>query len=243
MGNIIEATFFFLHRQIEKLNSIFSSKKIPLILAPMLPFSVVILCAFQLINGVYILFNSIILVLGIILTFLLGVSSFYFYKNDSIFARCKREKSNKNLSQFQSNEISLNIINEKKVLDILENNKDKISHYYFELRKIELFDFDTSLDDFKYLISNSFKKSSDNYTFKLEVSAYEAHYFIREFLVPFLGKLNESVVVPKKNIASLLKYKNNDNKYLPINIKSFSTKGRISYTDDQKKLYDSVKMA
>ena len=136
--------------------------------------------------------------------------------------------------------MSVDIVNEKKVLEILESNKDKIIYYYFELRKIELFDFDTSLDDFKNLISNSFKKTSDNYVFKLEVSAYEAHYFIRGFLVPFLEKLNEDVVISKKKIASLIKYKNND-MYHPININSFSTKTRISYTEDQKKLYDSVK--
>ena len=74
----------------------------------------------------------------------------------------------------------------------------------------------------------------------MEVSAYEAHYFIRGFLVPFLEKLNEDVVISKKKIASLIKYKNND-MYHPININSFSTKTRISYTEDQKKLYDSVK--
>jgi hypothetical protein len=200
----------------------------------------VIVSIFKLFDGVYIFFNSIIVVLGVILTFLLGVSVFYFYKNDSIYARIKREKSNKNLS-LQRNDINSNIIPEEKVLEIFENNKGEISYYYFELRNIELFDFDTSFDDFKDLISNCFKKTSMNYTFKLEVSAYEAHYFIREFLVPFLEKLNTSVIVPKKHITSLLKYKENE-MYHPINYKSFSTMKRISYTDDQKNLYDSVKM-
>ena len=198
------------------------------------------MCIVQISNNTFIIFNSIILCLAIIFTFLLTVSSTYFLKGDNIFNRYNREKSNSNLSQFQIGEMSVDIVNEKKVLEILESNKDKIIYYYFELRKIELFDFDTSLDDFKNLISNSFKKTSDNYVFKLEVSAYEAHYFIRGFLVPFLEKLNEDVVISKKKIASLIKYKNND-MYHPININSFSTKTRISYTEDQKKLYDSVK--
>ncbi|MFH6965046.1 hypothetical protein ACHRVK_21185 [Flavobacterium plurextorum] len=240
MAGRIEAVFFFIHKQFEKLNSVFKSKKVSLIAAPLLPFSVAILCIVQISNNTFIIFNSIILCLAIIFTFLLTVSSTYFLKGDNIFNRYNREKSNSNLSQFQIGEMSVDIVNEKKVLEILESNKDKIIYYYFELRKIELFDFDTSLDDFKNLISNSFKKTSDNYVFKLEVSAYEAHYFIRGFLVPFLEKLNEDVVISKKKIASLIKYKNND-MYHPININSFSTKTRISYTEDQKKLYDSVK--
>ena len=48
--------------------------------------------------------------------------------------------------------MSVDIVNEKKVLEILESNKDEISHYYFQLRSIEVFEFDTSLDDFKNLI-------------------------------------------------------------------------------------------
>ena len=240
MAGRIEAVFFFIHKQFEKLNSVFKSKKVSLIAAPLLPFSVAILCIVQISNNTFIIFNSIILCLAIIFTFLLTVSSTYFLKGDNIFNRYNREKSNSNLYQFQIGEMSVDIVNEKKVLEILESNKDKIIYYYFELRKIELFDFDTSLDDFKNLISNSFKKTSDNYVFKLEVSAYEAHYFIRGFLVPFLEKLNEDVVISKKKIASLIKYKNND-MYHPININSFSTKTRISYTEDQKKLYDSVK--
>lgn len=240
MAGRIEAVFFFIHKQFEKLNSVFKSKKVSLIAAPLLPFSVAILCIVQISNNTFVIFNSIILCLAIIFTFLLTVSSTYFLKGDNIFNRYNREKSNSNLAQFQIGEMSVDIVNEKKVLEILESNKDKIIYYYFELRKIELFDFDTSLDDFKNLISNSFKKTSDNYVFKLEVSAYEAHYFIRGFLVPFLEELNEDVVISKKKIASLIKYKNND-MYHPININSFSTKTRISYTEDQKKLYDSVK--
>ena len=240
MAGRIETFFFFLHRQFERLNSVFRSKKISLITAPLLPFSVAILCVVQISNDTFVIFNSIMFCLAVIFTFLLTVSSVYFLRGDNIFNRYNREKSNSNLSQFQIGEMSVDIVNEKKVLEILESNKDKIIYYYFELRKIELFDFDTSLDDFKNLISNSFKKTSDNYVFKLEVSAYEAHYFIRGFLVPFLEKLNEDVVISKKKIASLIKYKNND-MYHPININSFSTKTRISYTEDQKKLYDSVK--
>ena len=240
MAGRIETFFFFLHRQFEKLSSLFRSKKISLIAAPLLPFSVAILCVVQISNDTFVIFNSIMFCLAVIFTFLLTVSSVYFLRGDNIFNRYNREKSNSNLSQFQIGEMSVDIVNEKKVLEILESNKDKIIYYYFELRKIELFDFDTSLDDFKNLISNSFKKTSDNYVFKLEVSAYEAHYFIRGFLVPFLEKLNEDVVISKKKIASLIKYKNND-MYHPININSFSTKTRISYTEDQKKLYDSVK--
>ena len=240
MAGRIEAVFFFIHKQFEKLNSVFKSKKVSLIAAPLLPFSVAILCVVQISNDTFVIFNSIMFCLAVIFTFLLTVSSVYFLRGDNIFNRYNREKSNSNLSQFQIGEMSVDIVNEKKVLEILESNKDKIIYYYFELRKIELFDFDTSLDDFKNLISNSFKKTSDNYVFKLEVSAYEAHYFIRGFLVPFLEKLNEDVVISKKKIASLIKYKNND-MYHPININSFSTKTRISYTEDQKKLYDSVK--
>ena len=78
MKNIIEEIFFFLHEQIEKLNSIFSSKISPLILAPLLPFSVVIISIIQLSGGDFILFNSIVIFIGIIFTFLLGASSFYF---------------------------------------------------------------------------------------------------------------------------------------------------------------------
>ena len=103
MKNIIEEIFFFLHEQIEKLNSIFSSKISPLILAPLLPFSVVIISIIQLSGGVFILFNSIVIFIGIIFTFLLGASSFYFYKNENIYTIIKRKKSNKNLSQFKSN--------------------------------------------------------------------------------------------------------------------------------------------
>ncbi|WP_026714772.1 hypothetical protein [Flavobacterium daejeonense] len=241
MAGRIEKVFFFIHRQFEKLNALFKSKMVSLIAAPLLPFLVAILCVVQISNNSFIIFNSIIFCLAIIFTFLLTVSSLYFLKGDNIFNRYNREKSNNNLTQFQISEISGDIANEKLILDILESNKDRIIYYYFELRRIELFDFDTTIDDFKNLISNCFKKTNDNYVFKLEVSAYEAHYFIRGFLVPFLEELNEDVVVSKKGIASLIKYKNNQ-MYHPININSFSTKTRVSYTEDQKKLYDSVKI-
>jgi hypothetical protein len=243
MKNIIEEIFFFLHEQIEKLNSIFNSKITPLILAPLLPFSVVIISIIQLSDGVFILFNSIVIFMGIIFTFLLGASSFYFYKNENIYTIIKRKKSNKNLSQFQSNSNMVNFSNEKNILEILEKNKDKIRHYYFELRKIDVFEFDTSLNDFTNLISNCFNnKSSDCYAFNLEISAYHTHYFIREFLIPFLGKLDPNLSISKNHIVSLLKYKK-DNNYLPISEGSFSNLGRVKYTEDQKKLYDTVKMA
>ena len=157
MAGRIEAVFFFIHKQFEKLNSVFKSKKVSLIVAPLLPFSVAILCVVQISNNTFIIFNSIILCLAIIFTFLLTVSSTYFLKGDNIFNRYNREKSNSNLSQFQIGEMSLDIVNEKKVLEILESNKDEISHYYFQLRNIEVFEFDTSLDDFKNLITNEEK--------------------------------------------------------------------------------------
>lgn len=241
MVDLIEAIFFFLHRQFEKLNTIFRSKKISLIAAPLLPFFVAILCVVQICNDTFIIFNSIILCLAIILTFLLTVSSVYFLRGGNIFNRYSREKSNSNLSQFQNNDMSLDIVNEKKVFEIIENNRDEIRFYYFELRKIEVFDFDTSLEDFKNLIFNCFKKPHESYSFNLEISAYEAHYFVRKFLVPFLEKINPRVIVPKNHIVSLLKYKNDDC-YLPISKGSFSNIERVNYTEDQKKLYDSVKM-
>ena len=78
MAGRIEAVFFFIHKQFEKLNSVFKSKKVSLIAAPLLPFSVAILCIVQISNNTFIIFNSIILCLAIIFTFLLTVSSTYF---------------------------------------------------------------------------------------------------------------------------------------------------------------------
>lgn len=241
MKNIIDATFFFLHRQFEKLNSIFTSKKIPLIVTPLLPFTVVIIGIIQLSDGVYILFNSIIVVLGVILTFLLGVSAFYFYKNDSIFVRLNREKSNKNLSQFQNSPNSSNNISEKKIKDLLDSNKDIINHYYSQFRNIELFNDDTSLIDFQILIGNCLKKSNDNCFFKLEVNAMQTHGFINEFMIPFLKKIDPNKVIAKKIIASQLLYKK-AGKYSSVNEKSLSNQERISVTPYQRKIYESLQI-
>ncbi|NDP21461.1 MAG: hypothetical protein GZ091_10320 [Paludibacter sp.] len=240
MKNIIEATFFFLHRQFEKLNSIFTSKKIPLIVTPLLPFTVVIIGIIQLSNGVYTLFNSIIVVLGIILTFLLSVSAFYFYKNDSIFARFNREKSNKNLSQFQNSSKSSENISEIKISDILDSNKDIINHYYNQFRKIDLFNDDISFNDFQILIGNCLKKSKDKCLFKLEVNAMQTHGFIIEFMIPFLIKIDSNHKVSKKMMASIFLYKK-AGKYSPVNEKSLSDITRILVTPYQREIYESLK--
>jgi hypothetical protein len=239
MARIIEKFFFFLHQQIQKINSIITSNKVSLIFAPLLPISVVILSAFQLYNGNFILFHLILLILGIVFSFLLTVSSMYFLKGDNIFNRYNREKSNSNLSQFQNTSKSSNNISEKKVADLIEANREAINYYYIEFKKIELFNDDTLLIDFQSLIANCLKKSKNNYFFKLEISAQETHGFINEFMIPFLIKLDPSSVIPKKSIASLLKYKK-AGKYIPVNEKSLSDKNRITVTLCQKKVYESV---
>jgi hypothetical protein len=239
MARIIEKFFFFLHQQIQKINSIITSNKVSLIFAPLLPISVVILSAFQLYNGNFILFHLILLILGIVFSFLLTVSSMYFLKGDNIFNRYNREKSNSNLSQFQNTSKSSNNISEKKVADLIEANREAINYYYIEFKKIELFNDDTLLIDFQSLIANCLKKSKNNYFFKLEISAQETHGFINEFMIPFLIKLDSSSVIPKKSIASLLQYKK-AGKYIPVNEKSLSDKNRITVTLCQKKVYESV---
>jgi hypothetical protein len=239
MTRIIEKFFFFLHQQIQKINSILTSKKVSLIFAPLLPILVVIISAFQLYNGDFILFHLIILILGVVFSFLLTVSSMYFLKGDNIFNRYNREKSNSNLSQFQNTSKSSNNISEKKAADLIEANREAINHYYVEFKKIELVNDDTLLIDFQSLISNCLKKSKNNYFFKLEISAQETHGFINEFMIPFLIKLDPNSVIPKKSIASLLQYKK-AGKYIPVNEKSLSDKNRITVTLCQKKLYESV---
>ena len=148
MARIIEKIFFFLHQQVQKVNAKIASKKVSLILAPVLPISVVILSTFQLYNGNFILFHLILLILGVVFSFLLTVSSMYFLKGDNIFNRYNREKSNSNLSQFQNTSKSSNNISEKKVADLIEANKEAINYYYIEFKKIELFNDDTLLIDF-----------------------------------------------------------------------------------------------
>ena len=239
MARIIEKIFFFLHQQVQKVNTKIASKKVSLILAPVLPISVVILSTFQLYNGNFILFHLILLILGVVFTFLLTVSSMYFLKGDNIFNRYNREKSNSNLSQFQNTSKSSNNISEKKVADLIEANKEAINYYYIEFKKIELFNDDTLLIDFQSLIANCLKKSTKNYFFKLEISAQETHGFINEFMIPFLIKLDSNSVIPKKRIASLLQYKK-AGKYIPVNEKSLSDKNRITVTLCQKKVYESV---
>ncbi|TDE01549.1 hypothetical protein [Flavobacterium sandaracinum] len=238
MIKIIEKSFFFLHRQIQKINSLLT-KKTSYILAPLLPIIVVINSALQLYNGNFILFHLIILILGVVFSFLLTVSSIYFLKGDNIFNRYNREKSNSNLSQFQNTSKSSNNISEKKVADLIEANRDAINYYYVEFKKIELFNDDTLLSDFQSLIANCLKKSNNNYFFELEISAQETHGFINEFMIPFLIKLDSSSVIPKKCIASLLQYKK-AGKYIPVNEKSLSDKNRITVTLFQKKVYESV---
>ena len=239
MSRIIEKFFFFLHQQIQKINSILTSKKASLIFAPLLPILVVIISAFQLYNGDFILFHLIILILGVVFSFLLIVSSMYFLKGDNIFNRYNREKSNSNLSQFQNTLKSSNNISEKKVADLIEANREVINYYYVEFIKIELFNDDTLLIDFQSLIANCLKKAKNNYFFKLEISAQETHGFINEFMIPFLIKLDPNSVIPKKSIASLLQYKK-AGKYIPVNEKSLSDKNRITVTLFQKKIYESV---
>ena len=239
MAGRIEAVFFFIHKQFEKLNSVFKSKKVSLIAAPLLPFSVAILCIVQISNNTFIIFNSIILCLAIIFTFLLTVSSVYFLKGDNIFNRYNREKSNSNLSQFQNTSKSSNNMSEKKVADLIEAKRETINYYYVEFKKIELFNDDTLLVDFQSLIANCLKKSKNNYFFRLEISAQEAHGFINEFMIPFLIKLDPNSEIHKKSIASLLQYKK-AGKYIPVNEKSLSDKNRITVTLCQKKLYESV---
>lgn len=238
MIKIIEISFFFLHRQIQKINSLIT-KKTSYIFAPLLPILVVINSAFQLYNGNFILFHSIILFLGVVFSFLLTVSSIYFLKGDNIFNRYNREKSNSNLSQFQNTSKSLNNISEKKVADLIEANREAINYYYVEFKKIELFNDDTLLIDFKSLIANCLKKSKNNFFFKLEISAQETHGFINEFMIPFLIKMDSSSVIPKKSIASLLQYKK-AGKYITVNEKSLSDKNRVTVTLLQKKIYESV---
>lgn len=239
MAKIIEKIFFFLHQQIQKVNSIITSKKVPLILAPLLPILVVIVSAFQLYNGDFIPFHLIILIFGVVYSFLLIVSSIYFLKGDNIFNRYNREKSNSNLSQFQYVSKSSNNMSEKKVVDLIDANRKAINYYYVEFKKIELFKDDTLLIDFQSLIANCLKKSKNNYFFKLEISAQETHGFINEFMIPFLMKLDSNGVIHKKSIASLLQYKK-AGKYIPVNEKSLSDKNRITVTLCQKKLYESV---
>ena len=239
MARIIEKIFFFLHQQVQKVNTKIASKKVSLILAPVLPISVVILSTFQLYNGNFILFHLILLILGVVFSFLLTVSSMYFLKGDNIFNRYNREKSNSNLSQFQNTSKSSNNISEKKVADLIEANKEAINYYYIEFKKIELFNDDTLLIDFQSFIANCLKNSKNNYFFKLEISAQETHGFINEFMIPFLIKLDSNSVIPKKRIASLLQYKK-AGKYIPVNEKSLSDKNRIAVTLCQKKLYESV---
>lgn len=237
MAKIIEIFFFFLHQQIQKIASIISSKKISLILAPLLPILVVILSVFQLYNGNLVLFHSILLIFGVVFSFLLTVSSIYFLKGDNIFNRYNREKSNRNLSQ-NTSKLSNNI-SDKKVADLIEANREAINYYYLEFKKIELFNDDTLLIDFQGLIANCLKKSKDNYFFKLEISAQETHGFINEFIIPFLIKLDPNIAIPKKSIASMLQYKK-AGKYIPVNEKSLSDKNRITVTLSQKKLYESL---
>ncbi|MDI5893905.1 hypothetical protein [Flavobacterium algoritolerans] len=239
MARIIEKIFFFLHQRIQKVDTKITSKKVSLILAPLLPILVVIHSAFQLYNGNFILFYLILLILGIIYSFLLTVSSTYFLKGDNIFNRYNREKSNSNLSQFQNTSKSSNNISEKKVADLIEANREAINYYYVEFKKIELFNDDTLLIDFQSLIANCLKKVKNNYFFKLEISAQETHGFINEFMIPFLIKLDPNSVIPKKSIASLLQYKK-AGKYIPVNEKSLSDKNRITVTLFQKKIYESV---
>ncbi|NDP21393.1 MAG: hypothetical protein GZ091_09980 [Paludibacter sp.] len=239
MARLIEIFFFFLHQQIQKINSIIISKKISLILAPLVCVLVVISSAFQIYSGNFILFHLIILILGVVFSFLLTVSSIYFLKGDNIFNRYNRERSNSNLSQFQNTSKSSNNISEKKVADLIEANREAINYYYVEFKKIELFNDDTLLIDFQILIANCLKKSKNNYFFKLEISAQETHGFINEFMIPFLIKLDSSSVIPKKSIASLLQYKK-AGKYIPVNEKSLSDKNRITVTLFQRKVYESV---
>lgn len=239
MAGRIETFFFFLHRQFKKLDSVFRSKKVSLIAAPLLPFSVAILSIVQISNDTFIIFNSIILCLAVIFTFLLTVSSVYFLKGDNIFNRYNREKSNSNLSQFKNSSRSSKNISEKKITDLIDLNEEVINRYYIEFRKIELFNDDTSLIDFQILLANCLKKSKDNSFFKLEINANETHGFINEFVVPFLIKIDSNNVITKKRIASLILYKK-AGKYFPVNEKSLSDKNRITVTLCQKKLYESV---
>lgn len=89
------------------------------------------------------------------------------------------------------------------------------------------------------MIANSLKKTKNNYSFKLEISAQETYCFINEFMIPFLTKLDSNSIIYKKDIASLLQYKK-AGKYNPVNKKSMSDKKRITVTSCQKKLYESV---
>lgn len=239
MAKIIEKSFFFLHRQIQKINSITTAKKFTLILVPLLPILAVIISIFQIYNGNFILFYSIILILGVIFSFLLTVASIFFLRNDNIFNRYNREKSNSNLSQFQKSSKSSKVISDKKIAELLDLNKEIINHYYLELRKIELFNDDTSLIDFHSFIANCLKKSNHNHFFRLEISAQETYGFINEFMIPFLTKLDSKNAIEKKSIASVLQYKK-AGKYIPINEKASSDKTRISTTLYQRKIYESL---
>ncbi|MDQ6528918.1 hypothetical protein [Flavobacterium sp. LHD-85] len=239
MARIIEKSFFFLHRQIQKINSITTAKKVTLIFVPLLPILAVIISIFQIYNGNFILFYSIILILGVIFSFLLTVASIFFLKNDNIFNRYNREKSNSNLSQFQKSSKSSDVISDKKITELLDLNKEVLNHYYIEFRKIELFNDDTSLIDFQSLIANCLKKSNNNHVFRLEISAQETYGFINEFMIPFLTKLDSKSAIEKKRIASVLQYKK-AGKYIPVNEKASSDKTRIATTLYQRKIYESL---
>lgn len=235
MNITIKSSFYFLHRKIEKLESLLTSKKLQYFLAPLIPLTVIIASIYQLLKGNFIFLNIITLLLGSTMLFMLSVASYYFLKNDSIFQHYRREKSNMNLKRNRT--IQLNTDNQIK--ESLEIHKELISDYYNKFRKIELFNDDVLLQDFKTLLYNCLHKKDCSLSFKLEATSGETISFINKFILPFLEKIHPDKEIHKKDIAKFFQYRKGSG-YKEVSITSLSNLERMAINPEYEKIYKTL---
>lgn len=239
MENKSLKTFFYLNGILLKIKAFFESDKVLYILAPLLPVYAVFASSTELLKGNLIVLNTIIMIFGVILLFLLTVVSIYHFKNVDVFKLFKREKSNQNLCQGKDKRKSFKKISDKDVFALISENKIFIENSFNKLKSIGIFNSDTSSADFESLIANCFMEFENDFSFKLEVSSMEVTKFVKEFLVVFLKELNSDQKVTEKRIASLLHYKINGG-YKVMNKNSLANKNRTVYDPKTTRIYESA---
>lgn len=240
MENKILSTFFYMNGTLLKIKAFFETDKAFYILAPLLPIYAVFASSTELFNGNFIIFNSIILIFGVIFSFLLMVVSVYHFKSIDVFKLFRRQKSNNNLCKGNAkSNISIKKL-DKDISTLITDNKDFINIYFSGIRRIGLVNDDISISDFEDLIANCFMESETDFSFNLEVNANETNGFVREFMLPFLKQIDENNVVNLKKIVSLLNYKKNRG-YIKLKESTTKNKKRVFLTEEQINFYHKLK--
>ena len=240
--------FFFLHL-IESLTSFRLPEKTSLIIAPLLPF-----CAF--IIGLYFTYNStllFVLVIPLILTFILSVGSYDFFKGRNIFIISKSLRILRlSIKDYNPNIDVLQIVLERKCLEIklikeetidiqletisFSEVQNKMITKAFNILTKEIISDGNTLKGFIEAIKYSDLKEVEQ--IKLELESKHCAVFLRTFFIPYVMILtNRELTLAEA--STLFKYRKK-NSYRPVIADSISKKPRQLSTQYQRITYKTL---